>query len=198
MKKILSIIFFLLLIFSSYSFSDDKSIIKKLDGLNFPIQIIKNEQISNNSIFVLEHRLGLIIEIENFFDQNSEKKINKILDLSSIITDVDNWEQGVQSFAFSPNFSNDNLVFVSYNNKNNQLVLSSFQYEHSSKTIPISTEEVILKIDRIFDESFIKNEHTCGTIKFHPIDNFLYLCTGDARSPELSQDFQSLHCLISF
>ena len=193
MKKILSKIFFLLLIFSSYSFSDDKSIIKKLDGLNFPVQIIKNEQISNNSIFVLEHRPGAIIEIENIFDQNSEKKINKILDLSSIITDVDNWEQGVLSFAFSPNFSNDNLVFVSNNNKNNQLVLSSFQYEHSSKTIPISTEEVILKIDRIFDESLIKNEHTCGTIKFHPIDNFLYLCTGDARSPELSQDFQSLN-----
>ena len=193
MKKILSIIFFLLLIFSSYSFSDDKSIIKKLDGLNFPVQIIKNEQISNNSIFVLEHRPGAIIEIENFFDQNSEKKINKILDLSSIITDVDSWEQGVQSFAFSPNFSNDNLVFVSYNNKNNQLVLSSFQYEHSSRTIPISTEEVILKIDRIFDKSLTKNEHTCGTIKFHPIDNFLYLCTGDARSPELSQDFQSLN-----
>jgi hypothetical protein len=145
MKKILSKIFFLLLIFSSYSFSDDKSIIKKLDGLNFPVQIIKNEQISNNSIFVLEHRPGAIIEIENFFDQNSEKKINKILDLSSIITDVDNWEQGVLSFAFSPNFSNDNLVFVSYNNKNNQLALSSFQYEHSSRTIPISTEEVILK-----------------------------------------------------
>ena len=101
------------MIFSSYSFSDDKSIIKKLDGLNFPVQIIKNEQISNNSIFVLEHRPGAIIEIENFFDQNSEKKINKILDLSSIITDVDSWEQGVQSFAFSPNFSNDNLVFVS-------------------------------------------------------------------------------------
>ena len=53
--------------FNSNAISDEvrkKTVEKKVEGINFPVQILKNEFISKKSIFVLEHRPGAIIEIQ--------------------------------------------------------------------------------------------------------------------------------------
>ena len=120
--------------FFSIAEEENKKIIeKKFEGINFPVQILKNELISKNSIFVLEHKPGAIIEIENFNEENIEPKINTILNLETLVTEVDNWEPGVVGFAFSPFFKKDKLIFVTYSNKNNQLVLSKFTYNPDTR-----------------------------------------------------------------
>ena len=59
-----------------------KEIVKiRIEGLNSPVQILENKFISENSIFILEHKPGAIIEVQNFDDENSEPKINTILNL---------------------------------------------------------------------------------------------------------------------
>ncbi len=171
----------------------NKNIIeKKFDGINFPVQILKNELISKNSIFVLEHKPGAIIEIENFNEENIEPKINTVLNLETLVTEVDNWEPGVMGFAFSPYFEKDKLIFVTYSNKNNQLVLSKFLYNPDTRKASLSSEEKVLVIDR-FHPQGEQDDHVGGTIKFNPIDNHLYLASGDNRRPDLAQDINKFY-----
>ena len=63
--------FFILLIFysllSQNALSDNEVSVKKIfEGLDFPAHISKNEFISPSSIFVLEHKSGQIVEIQNY------------------------------------------------------------------------------------------------------------------------------------
>ena len=171
-----------------------KEIVKiRIEGLNSPVQILENKFISENSIFILEHKPGAIIEVQNFDDENSEPKINTILNLESLTTVADNWEPGVMGFAFSPNFEKDKLIFVSYSNKKNQLVISKFKYDPKKRKALISSEVEILTIDRFHDVSVELDDHVCGTIKFNPIDNYLYICSGDVRAPDQAQDINKFY-----
>jgi len=190
---IFTIIFSLFFNLKAISSENDKKIIKKkIEGINFPVQILKNEFISKNSVFVLEHRPGAIIEIQNFNDDNIEPKINTVLDLASLVTEVDNWEPGVMGFAFSPNFKEDKIIFVTYSNKKNQLVLSKFKYIMETKKALISSEEKVLVIDR-FHPIGEQDDHVGGTIKFNPIDNHLYISSGDNRRPDQSQNINKFY-----
>ena len=63
--------FFILLIFysllSQNALPDNEASIKKIfEGLDLPSHLSKNEFISPSSIFVLEHKLAQIIEIQNY------------------------------------------------------------------------------------------------------------------------------------
>ena len=88
MKKnffLILLIFFLLL--SKEVLSNEDVVIKKIaEGLDLPAHLSKNEFISKNSIFVLEHKLGQIVEIQNY---NKNSKINKkpILNIKSLISE---------------------------------------------------------------------------------------------------------------
>jgi len=101
MKKnffLILLIFFLLL--SKEVLSDEDVIIKKIaEGLDLPAHLSKNEFISKNSIFVLEHKLGQIIEIQNY---NKDPKINQkpILNIKSLISESDSLEQGLPDLHF--------------------------------------------------------------------------------------------------
>jgi hypothetical protein len=197
MKKLILSITILSFIFSNFiaiSAEKSKTIVKKkIEGINFPVQILENKFISENSIFILEHKPGAIVEIQNFDDENIEPTINIILNLESLVTEVDNWEPGVMGFAFSPNFNEDKLIFVSYSNKNNQLVLSKFKYDVETRKALVSSEVKILIIDRYHDVEADLVDHVCGTIKFNPIDNFLYLCSGDVRRPDQAQNLNKYY-----
>ena len=197
MKKIflLTIILFLTFFYNLSIFAEESKsiVIKKFEGIKFPVQILKNKYISENSIFVLEHKPGAIIEIQNFNNANINPSINTILNLETLVTEVDNWEPGAMGFAFSPNFKDDKLIFVSYSNKNNQLVLSKFKYDPEKRKALISSEVNILVIDRFHDVEADLNDHVCGTIKFHPIDNYLYLCNGDVRRPDQAQNLNKFY-----
>ena len=103
--------------------------IKKIfEGLDLPAHLSENKFISPESIFILEHKLGQIVEIQNY---NKDPKINQkpILNIKSLISESDNIEQGLIGFAFSPNFEEDKYIFVSYVNKKNQIILSRFEYD---------------------------------------------------------------------
>ena len=86
MKKnffLILLIFFLLL--SREVLSGEDVIIKKIaEGLNLPAHLSKNEFISQNSIFVLEHKLGQFIEIQNY---NKDPKINQKTNLKYRVFD---------------------------------------------------------------------------------------------------------------
>ena len=105
MKKnffLILLIFFLLL--SKEVLSNEDVVIKKIaEGLDLPAHLSKNEFISKNSIFVLEHKLGQIVEIQNY---NKDPKINQkpILNIKSLISESDSLEPGFNGFTFSPNF----------------------------------------------------------------------------------------------
>ena len=68
MKKIFFIVLAIFFSLSSETLlSDDEIKIKKIfEGIDFPAHISKNEFISKNSIFVLEHKSGQIVEIQNY------------------------------------------------------------------------------------------------------------------------------------
>ena len=95
MKKIflLTIILFLTFFYNLSIFAEESKsiVIKKFEGIKFPVQILKNKYISENSIFVLEHKPGAIIEIQNFNNANINPSINTILNLETLVTEVDNW-----------------------------------------------------------------------------------------------------------
>ncbi len=67
MKKnffLILLIFFLLL--GKEVLSNEDVIIKKIaEGFDLPVHLSKNEFISKNSIFILEHKSGKIVEIQN-------------------------------------------------------------------------------------------------------------------------------------
>ena len=190
----MKIIFFLILLIFSLILSRgvlaDKDVkIKKItEGLNLPAHLSKNEFISQNSVFVLEHKLGQIIEIQNY---NKDPKINPkpILNIESLISENENWEQGFNGFAFSPNFKKDKYIFVSYNNKNNQIILSRFEYDDKIKQAKLSSEVELLSVDRLSSND--APEHNCGTISFNPKDNYLYTCLGDTNVSESAQNIKS-------
>ena len=188
------ILFLLFLNCTIISAENSNKIVKKIiEGLNSPVQILENKFIADNSIFILEHRPGAIIEVKNFDDENTEQEINTILNLETLTTEADNWEPGVMGFAFSPYFEKDKLIFVSYSNKKNQLIISKFKYDSKTRKAPISSEVKILAIDRFHDVSAELDDHVCGTIKFNPIDNHLYLCSGDVRAPDQAQDINKFY-----
>ena len=192
MKKnfflILLIFFFLL---SKEVLSNEDVVIKKIaEGLDFPVHLSKNEFISKNSIFVLEHKLGQIVEIQNY---NKNPKINQkpILNIRPLISESDNVEPGFNGFTFSPNFEEDKYIFVSYVNKKNQIILSRFEYDDKIKQAKLSSEVELLSVERLSSED--APEHNCGTMSFNPKDNYLYTCVGDSRAPESAQNLKVLN-----
>jgi len=191
----MKIIFFKIILLFIYALetnvlADEVKVKKIFEGLDIPTHLTKNEFIASNSIFVLQHKLGQIIEIKNYGEQPTLNS-KPILNIESLIPKNEHWEQGLNGFAFSPYFENDKYIFVSYVNKKNRIILSRFQYEEELKQAPVSSEVVLLNIERgeTIDGDF---EHNCGTISFNPKDKYLYFCTGDTRSPEGSQDINVL------
>lgn len=94
-------------------------------------------------------------------------------------------EGGLLGITLHPDFSNNNYVYLYYtyssvgDNTLNRVVRMKYQ---NRKLID---EETI--VDKIPGAIF----HNGGRIKFGP-DGYLYVTTGDARNPSLSQDLKSL------
>ena len=116
MKEFFSILLIFYSLLSQNALSDNEASVKKIfEGLDFPAHISKNKFISPSSIFVLEHKSGQIVEIQNY-DNKLQINQNVILNIKSLLTENENWEQGFNGFTFSPKFKDDNYLFVSYNN----------------------------------------------------------------------------------
>jgi len=192
MKKnfFLILLAFSLLLNTGALSNEDVKIKKIFEGLNLPAHLSKNEFISQNSVFVLEHKSGQIREIQNY-NKNPKINLKPILNIESLISENENWEQGINGFAFSPNFKEDKYIFVSYNNKENQIILSRFKYDDKIKQAKISSEVELLNVERLSSDD--TPEHNCGTISFNPKDNYLYTCLGDTRVAKSAQNIKVLN-----
>jgi hypothetical protein len=192
MKKnfFLILLTFSLLLNTGALSNEDVKIKKIFEGLNLPAHLSKNEFISQNSVFVLEHKSGQIREIQNY-NKNPKINLKPILNIESLISENENWEQGINGFAFSPNFKEDKYIFVSYNNKENQIILSRFKYDDKIKQAKISSEVELLNVERLSSDD--TPEHNCGTISFNPKDNYLYTCLGDTRVAKSAQNIKVLN-----
>lgn len=94
-------------------------------------------------------------------------------------------EGGLHGIALHPEFSQNNFLYLYYtyaNDENNTLNrVSRFSYSNGS----LQNEQII--VDAIPGAS----NHDGGRIRFGP-DNYLYITTGDAQEPSLSQNRNSL------
>ena len=192
MKKnfFLILLIFSLLLNTRALSNEDVKIKKIVEGLNLPAHLSENKFISQNSVFVLEHKSGQIREIQNY-NKNPKINLKPILNIETLISKNENWEQGINGFAFSPNFKEDKYIFVSYNNKENQIILSRFKYDDKIKQAKISSEVELLNVERLSSDD--TPEHNCGTISFNPKDNYLYTCLGDTRVAKSAQNIKVLN-----
>ena len=113
---------------------------------------------------------------------NSEGNIGKIFTVNNVLQ---TGESGLHGIAVHPDFGNNQLIYLYYTYRgdgdNTLNRVSLFRFD--GKTF---TDEKII-VDAIPGAVF----HDGGRIKFGP-DKNLYITTGDARNPSLSQDVNSL------
>ncbi len=102
--------------------------------------------------------------------------------------DVQGGEGGLLGVAVDPDFEVNSYIYIYYTYGDlfslyNKVV--RYQYDDSDDTIVLSNVHTV--IDKIPGSSF----HDGGRIQFGP-DGMLYVATGDAGNPDLSQDVNSL------
>jgi glucose/arabinose dehydrogenase len=94
-------------------------------------------------------------------------------------------EGGLHGITLHPDFADNNFVYIyyTYASGNNQTLNKVERYTFDGETL--APDKVI--IDQIPGSLF----HDGGRIKFGP-DNLLYITTGDAQTPDIAQDTDSL------
>lgn len=142
-------------------------------GLDVPWDI---EFIDENKALVTQ-RPGFISLIENGEVTNREfYRVDEVLNYG---------EAGLMGMALHPNFPNEPYIYIMYTYEIND--------EPYNKVVRLK----YLNDSMMFDKTIIDNilgarYHDGGRIEFGP-DNQLYITTGDAGNPDLSQDVNSLN-----
>ncbi|MEH7180763.1 PQQ-dependent sugar dehydrogenase [Neobacillus vireti] len=130
-----------------------------------------------NGVFYLSERTGNIVKIENGKMERQQVELEKQLAKAA--------EAGLLGFVLDPGFTDNSKAFAYYTYENGQ--------GQFNRVVTLSlaggkwTEEKIL-LDTIPSAAF----HHGGRLKIGP-DGKLYVTTGDATAPELSQDLGSLN-----
>jgi glucose/arabinose dehydrogenase len=94
-------------------------------------------------------------------------------------------ESGLHGIAVDPNFSNNSHVFIYYTYQAGTFGTSNRVVRYALKNDNLVDPKTV--VDNIPGAMF----HDGGRLKFGP-DNLLYITTGDAQEPSLSQDKSSL------
>ena len=135
-------------------------------GFNEPVQVT-NAGDGSNRLFVVEKRGRIMILKDNVIREIP------FLDISSKV--FVEFELGLLSIAFHPDFKNNGRFFVSYTTKpetNFKTIIGEYAVSSDDPNIALNEESIILMID----------EHTSvhhgGQLQFGP-DGFLYISIGD-------------------
>jgi len=113
----------------------------------------------------------------------------KILDLGSgtinatpfvTVTDVRSSgnEQGLLGFAFHPDYNSNGLFFVNYTSESlgGDTVIAKYTVSANPNVANAASKDVILTFDQP------QSNHNGGWIGFSPLDDYLYIATGDGGS----------------
>lgn len=160
----------------------------ELIGTDFdkPIFVSSNEQFPKE-IFVVE-QAGIVWKLD------LSKKLQEIfLDITDRVHKplFPGDEMGLLGFAFDPNFDKNKLIYLSYNDKNDNSIISKFLVKDN---VPDkNSESILLKFKQPY------SNHNGGHIAFGPDDN-LYISIGDGgsagdpqgRAQDLSNFFGSI------
>ncbi len=95
------------------------------------------------------------------------------LDLSLKVST--NSERGLLDIAFHPNYPENRLVFVHYNDTNGNTVLAEFQTSEDGTQLLTDSETVLLTVEQPYAN------HNGGELEFGP-DGYLYMALGDGGS----------------
>lgn len=128
-----------------------------------------------NGNMLFTERIGNLKMISN----GKVSQITKISDVKAY------GEGGLLGMALSPHFSENHYIFLYYtfsgNNNSTLNRVARYKFENNA----LSDQKII--IDNIPGAIY----HDGGRIKFGP-DNYLYITTGDSRTPSLAQNKNSL------
>jgi glucose/arabinose dehydrogenase len=130
-----------------------------------------------NQVFYVSERTGSIVKIENGKMERQQVELEKPLAKAA--------EAGLLGFVLDPGFSNNQQAFAYYTYENDQGQFNRvvvLRHEGNKWS-----EERIL-LDQIPSAAY----HHGGRLKIGQ-DGKLYITTGDATTPELSQDIKSLN-----
>ena len=99
----------------------------------------------------------------------------------------DNFEQGLLGLAFSPEYAQNGLLFVTYSRDNGSLVLARFAHSGNDEQFISPASEIVL-LEVPHEQPY----HYGGDLAFGP-DGYLYLSLGDGgAAANAPQDLNSL------
>ena len=181
MKKPFLIAFFLSVLFSTSSMSQDIELQLFASGFSNPIGL---HNAGDDRMFVIE-RSGSI----KILNQDGTINSTPFLDISNLI--LSGGERGLLGLAFHPNYTNNGYFFVNYTNNNGHTTIARYSVSAANPHVAdANSGSVLLTINQPY------SNHNGGNMAFGN-DGYLYIATGDGGSGGDPQDrAQNLNTLL--
>ena len=158
--------FILLLLVSTFSFSQTVDLELFANGLSGPLGI---ENAGDDRLFVHE-QAGRIKVI------NADGSVNPVPFLDIVSQVSSGGERGLLGLAFHPDYANNGYFFVNYTNNSGATQVSRFSVDAGNPDIADDSSELsLITIAQPF------GNHNGGNVAFGP-DGYLYIGTGDGGS----------------
>ncbi len=159
-----------------------------IDEIEIPAEDIPRVSVIADNLMVpwaiafLPDRKILVTERNGGVKLIDGDNVKKIADIDVVSTS----ESGLHGVAIDPDFSDNNFIYLYYTTRpNGENTLNRVSRFFLDDELTLRDEKII--IDNIPGAP----RHDGGRIKFGP-DGYLYIATGDATEPSLSQDRNSL------
>lgn len=134
-----------------------------------------------------DERLFIVELTGEIYVQQADGSKSLFMDIGDRV--VTGGERGLLGLAFHPDYAENGYFYVSYTGVDasdaNRFFVSRFSVSADANTADSSSEEIIFSLE---DGTAI---HNAGQIRFSPIDQHLYLTTGDDANKLSSQDGSS-------
>lgn len=154
----------LVLLFSTFAFSQTIGIVPFATGFNNPIEIANA---GDTRLFIVEQ--SGVIKVLN---SNGTTNATPFLNITSLVSCCG--ERGLLGLAFHPNYATNGFFYVNYTNTAGNTVIARYSVS-SNPDVANTTGTILMTINQPF------SNHNGGTIKFGP-DGYLYIGMGDGGS----------------